>query len=50
MNEMKNATEITGNKTDQMEEGINDLECRNIEIIQSEEDREITFLKNEKTL
>lgn len=33
INEMKNAIEIIGNRADQMEERINDLENRNIEIL-----------------
>lgn len=47
MNEMKNPTESIGNRADQMEERINDLGDRDIEIIQLEEERELRFLKSE---
>lgn len=47
MNKMKNPTESIGNRADQMEERINDLGDRDIEIIQLEEERELRFLKSE---
>lgn len=43
MHEIKDALESIGNRADQMEEKISDLEDRNLEIIQSEEAK--TFRK-----
>lgn len=42
-NIMKNAIESKGNKADQMEDGADDLEDMNTEIIQLQEDRELRF-------
>ena len=39
MHEIKDALESISNRADQMEERISDLEDRNLEIIQSEEER-----------
>ena len=41
INEMKNAIEIIGNRADQMEERLSDLEDRNIELM--EEESELRF-------
>ena len=37
---MKNELKSTGNRTDQMEERMNELKDRNLEMIQVEEQRE----------
>lgn len=50
MNERKNAIQSTGNRGDHIEEIINDLEKKNIEIIQLEEDRKVAFFLSEETL
>ena len=50
MNEMKNAIESTCSREDQMEVTINDLEYRNVEIIQLEEERKLRFKKSEERL
>ena len=42
-NIVKNAIESKGNKADQKEDGANDLEDMNTEIIQLQEDRELRF-------
>lgn len=42
-NIMRNAIESTGNKADQMEDGADDLEDMDTEIIQLQEDRELRF-------
>lgn len=49
MNEVKNALENIGNGANEEEERINELEDRNIEVIQVEEERELRFLKVKKT-
>lgn len=49
INEMENSLESFGNKADQMEDRISDLEARNLEMIQVEEGRELRFLNSEKT-
>lgn len=49
INEMENSLESTGNKADQMEERISDLEARDLEMIQAEEGRELRFLNSEET-
>lgn len=49
MNEMKNALENIGNGANEEEERINELEDRNIEVIEVEEERELRFLKVKKT-
>lgn len=43
MNEMKNALKSIGNGANQEEERINELEDKNIEVIQVEEERELRF-------
>lgn len=43
MNEMKNTLESIGNGANQEEERINELEDRNIEVIQVEEERGLRF-------
>lgn len=47
--EMKNASDSTGNRSVHVEGRINELEDRNLEMIQVEE-RELTVKKNERTL
>ena len=47
---MKTTLESIGNKADQMEEGISDLEYRNLEMIQVEGERELRLFKSEETL
>lgn len=46
---MKNALESIGNRADQMEERISNLEDRNLEMIQVQETEE-KFLKSEEIL
>ena len=46
---MKNALEIIGNRADYMEERTSEFKDRNLEMIQVEEERELSFF-NEETL
>ena len=45
INEIKNALESKGNRTDNMEERISELRDRNLKMIQVEEERGIDILK-----
>lgn len=47
---MKNAFESIGNRADQMEERISDLEDKSLEMIEVESKRELTFFKSEESL
>lgn len=46
MNEMKNAIENISDRADQMEQRINDLDIRDIQIILLEEERKLRFFKS----
>ena len=48
INEIKNALESKGNRTDNMEERISELRDRNLKMIQVEEERGIDILKMRK--
>ena len=43
INEIKNASEIIGNRAENMEEIISDLEDRNLEMSQVKEEKELIF-------
>ena len=49
-NEMKNVLETYENRANHMEEGISELEDRNLEMIQVEEERTKIFFLNEEIL
>ena len=50
MNEKKTATDSMFSRAAQMKERINDLEDRNIELIQLKEEKELRFKKSEEIL
>ena len=50
INEIKNALESKGNRTDNMEERISELRDRNLKMIQVEEERGIRYFKNEEKI
>ena len=50
MDEIKKNLESLNNRADIMEEGISNLEDRNIEMLQMEEERELRLKRNEEIL